>query len=49
MLVTTTSSNYLKGAAFGFAAASIWASWSVVTRLAAVGIACNTPARGVAK
>jgi drug/metabolite transporter (DMT)-like permease len=25
---------YLKGAAFGFAAASIWASWSVVTRLA---------------
>ena len=27
-------SNYLKGAAFGFAAASIWASWSVVTRLA---------------
>ena len=27
-------SNYLKGAAFGFAAASIWASWSVITRLA---------------
>jgi drug/metabolite transporter (DMT)-like permease len=26
--------NYLKGAAFGFAAVSIWASWSVVTRLA---------------
>jgi drug/metabolite transporter (DMT)-like permease len=26
--------NYLKGAVFGFAAASIWASWSVVTRLA---------------
>jgi hypothetical protein len=25
---------YLKGAAFGFVAASIWASWSVVTRLA---------------
>jgi len=34
VLVTTTSSNYLKGAAFGFAAASIWASWSVITRLA---------------
>src|SRR5438093_5357670 len=28
------SSNYLKGAMFGFAAVSIWASWSVVTRLA---------------
>jgi hypothetical protein len=28
------SSGYLKGTAFGFAAASIWASWSVVTRLA---------------
>jgi drug/metabolite transporter (DMT)-like permease len=28
------SLNYLKGAAFGFAAVSIWASWSVVTRLA---------------
>ena len=27
-------SDYLKGAAFGFAAVSIWASWSVVTRLA---------------
>ncbi len=27
-------SNYLKGAAFGFAAASIWPSWSVITRLA---------------
>jgi drug/metabolite transporter (DMT)-like permease len=26
-------SGYLKGAAFGFAAVSIWASWSVVTRL----------------
>src|SRR6266478_1920368 len=26
--------NYLKGAAFGFAAVSIWASWSAVTRLA---------------
>jgi drug/metabolite transporter (DMT)-like permease len=28
------SPNYLKGAAFGFAAVSIWASWSVITRLA---------------
>ena len=27
-------SSYLKGAVFGIAAASIWASWSVVTRLA---------------
>jgi hypothetical protein len=27
-------SPYLKGAVFGFAAVSIWASWSVVTRLA---------------
>lgn len=27
-------SNYLKGATFGLAAVSIWASWSVVTRLA---------------
>jgi drug/metabolite transporter (DMT)-like permease len=27
-------SNYLKGAVFGFAAVSIWASWSVITRLA---------------
>ena len=27
-------SAYLKGAVFGFAAVSIWASWSVVTRLA---------------
>src|SRR6266478_1964044 len=26
--------NYLKGAAFGVAAASIWAGWSAVTRLA---------------
>jgi drug/metabolite transporter (DMT)-like permease len=26
--------HYLKGAVFGFAAAAIWASWSVVTRLA---------------
>jgi drug/metabolite transporter (DMT)-like permease len=26
--------DYLKGATFGFAAVSIWASWSVVTRLA---------------
>ena len=28
------SLNFLKGAVFGFAAVSIWASWSVVTRLA---------------
>src|SRR5438874_12430716 len=28
------SSNYLKGAAFGVAAVSSWASWSVITRLA---------------
>jgi drug/metabolite transporter (DMT)-like permease len=28
------SSNYLEEAAFGFAAGSIWASWSVITRLA---------------
>lgn len=28
------NANYLNGAAFGFAAASIWASWSVITRLA---------------
>jgi drug/metabolite transporter (DMT)-like permease len=28
------SSAYLKGAVFGFAAVSIWASWSVITRLA---------------
>src|SRR5260370_9323555 len=27
-------SNYLKGAVSGFAAVSIWASWSVITRLA---------------
>ena len=27
-------SSYLKGAAFGFATVSIWASWSVITRLA---------------
>ncbi len=26
--------NYLKGGAFGFAAVSIWAGWSVVTRFA---------------
>src|SRR5260370_8423765 len=26
--------NYLRGAVFGVAAASIWASWSAVTRLA---------------
>jgi drug/metabolite transporter (DMT)-like permease len=28
------NTEYLKGAAFGFAAASIWAGWSVMTRLA---------------
>ena len=28
------SPNYLKGALFGFAAASIWAGWSAMTRLA---------------
>jgi hypothetical protein len=28
------SSNYLKGAVFGFATVSIWASWSAITRLA---------------
>src|SRR5205085_5903536 len=28
------TANYLKGALFGFAAVSIWASWSAVTRLA---------------
>jgi drug/metabolite transporter (DMT)-like permease len=28
------SSNYLTGAVFGFAAVSIWASWSAITRLA---------------
>jgi drug/metabolite transporter (DMT)-like permease len=29
-----TTTNYLKGAAFGLAAVSIWASWSAITRLA---------------
>ena len=29
----SAGSGYLKGAVFGFAAVSIWASWSVVTRL----------------
>ncbi len=28
------SANFLKGAVIGFAAGSIWASWSVITRLA---------------
>jgi drug/metabolite transporter (DMT)-like permease len=32
--MTPTSPNYLKGAVFGLTAVSIWASWSVVTRLA---------------
>src|SRR6516165_6471533 len=30
----SATSAYLEGAVFGFAAVSIWASWSVVTRLA---------------
>ena len=30
----SAQSAYLKGAVFGFAAASIWAGWSVITRLA---------------
>lgn len=29
-----SGSSYLKGALYGFAAASIWASWSAITRLA---------------
>jgi drug/metabolite transporter (DMT)-like permease len=32
--VQSAQSAYLKGAVFGFAAASIWAGWSVITRLA---------------
>jgi drug/metabolite transporter (DMT)-like permease len=32
--VQSAHSAYLKGAVFGFAAASIWAGWSVMTRLA---------------
>jgi drug/metabolite transporter (DMT)-like permease len=32
--VQSAHSAYLKGAVFGFAAASIWAGWSVITRLA---------------
>jgi drug/metabolite transporter (DMT)-like permease len=34
MTTAPTSTTYLKGAAFGFAAASIWAGWSAMTRLA---------------
>jgi drug/metabolite transporter (DMT)-like permease len=34
MTIAPTSATYLKGAAFGFAAASIWAGWSAMTRLA---------------
>src|SRR5437868_4838808 len=34
MTPAPTSKIYLKGAAFGFAAASIWAGWSAITRLA---------------
>ncbi len=41
-------SNYLKGAAFGFAAVSIWASWSVVTRLGGYDQPGCTGHRGVA-
>jgi drug/metabolite transporter (DMT)-like permease len=32
--MTAASTNYLKGASYGFAAVGIWASWSVLTRLA---------------
>ena len=32
--MTTVAPSYLKGALFGFAAVSIWASWSVITRRA---------------
>jgi drug/metabolite transporter (DMT)-like permease len=31
-MLQNIGSNYLKGAVFGFAAASLWASWSVITR-----------------
>jgi drug/metabolite transporter (DMT)-like permease len=34
LAVQSGSPNYLKGALFGFAAVSIWAGWSVMTRLA---------------
>ena len=34
MTIASTSTTYLKGAAFGFAAMSIWAGWSAITRLA---------------
>ena len=30
----SATANYLRGAAFGFAAVSIWAGWSAITRLA---------------
>ena len=33
-MVRSTNSIHVKGAVFGFAAASIWAGWSVMTRLA---------------
>jgi drug/metabolite transporter (DMT)-like permease len=33
-MMQSDSPNYLKGALFGFAAASIWAGWSAMTRLA---------------
>jgi drug/metabolite transporter (DMT)-like permease len=34
MTTASTSTTYLKGAAFGFAAVLIWAGWSAMTRLA---------------
>src|ERR1700758_1403821 len=34
MTAASTSPTYLKGAAFGLAAMSIWAGWSAMTRLA---------------
>jgi drug/metabolite transporter (DMT)-like permease len=34
MVKQVDNPNYLRGALFGFAAASIWASWSAITRLA---------------
>jgi drug/metabolite transporter (DMT)-like permease len=34
MVKQVDNPNYLRGALFGFAAASIWASWSTITRLA---------------
>jgi drug/metabolite transporter (DMT)-like permease len=34
MTIASSSTTYLKGAAFGFAAVLIWAGWSAMTRLA---------------